>query len=120
MDIKRFPPSINLVATGHRITELREERGFSVRDLQDYFGFDAPQAIYKWQKGTSLPTVDNLLALSELLNVPMESILVRNTGKFTGMNEPEPDGSFFFASFCVLNQQFNDNPYLSKYNRTVV
>ena len=26
-------------------------RGMTVRDLQAYFGFEEPQAIYKWQRG---------------------------------------------------------------------
>jgi len=25
------------------------------------FGFETPQAVYKWQKGIALPTVDNLV-----------------------------------------------------------
>ena len=41
-----------------------------------YFGFEEPRAIYKWQKGESLPTVDNLYALGNLLEVPMDQILV--------------------------------------------
>ena len=39
-------------------------------------GFEAPQASYRWQSGVSLPTVDNLYALSILLNVTMEDILI--------------------------------------------
>ena len=69
-------PVIDPVATGENISRLRRERGLSVRDLQAYFGFEEPQAIYKWQKGRSLPTVDNLYALGALLGVPMEEILV--------------------------------------------
>lgn len=69
-------PVIDLVATGENITRLRKSRGLSVRDLQNWFGFEEPQAIYKWQKGKSLPTVDNLYALGTLLDVPMEEILV--------------------------------------------
>ena len=69
-------PVIDPVATGENIVRLRRERGLSVRDLQAYFGFDEPQAIYKWQRGKSLPTVDNLYALGALLDVPMEEILV--------------------------------------------
>lgn len=68
-------PVIDLVATGDNIRRLRLERGMTVRDLQDYFGFEEPRAIYKWQKGESLPTVDNLYALGNLLEVPMEQIL---------------------------------------------
>ena len=73
--MKSFP-IIDLAATGSNIRQLRIERGLSVRDLQSYFGFEEPQAIYKWQRGESLPTVDNLYALGALLQVPMEQILV--------------------------------------------
>ena len=69
-------PVIDLAATGENIARLRKDRGMTVRDLQSWFGFEEPQAIYKWQKGKSLPTVDNLYALSKLLDVPMEEILV--------------------------------------------
>ena len=69
-------PVIDPVATGANIRRLRAERGLSVRDLQAYFGFEEPQAIYKWQKGKSLPSVDNLYALGVLLEVPMDEILV--------------------------------------------
>lgn len=69
-------PVIDPVATGQNIVRLRKDRGLTVRDLQNWFGFEEPQAIYKWQKGKSLPTVDNLYALGTLLDVPMEQILV--------------------------------------------
>lgn len=69
-------PVIDPVATGENILRLRKRRGLSVRDLQNWFGFEEPQAIYKWQKGKSLPSVDNLYALGALLDVSMEEILV--------------------------------------------
>ena len=69
-------PVIDMVETGKNIMRLREERGMTVRDLQVYFGFEEPQVIYKWQRGKSLPTVDNLYALGALLEVPMEDILI--------------------------------------------
>lgn len=75
MSRKPFPV-IDLPATGNNIRRLRLERGLTVRDVQSYFGFDEPQAIYKWQRGESLPTVDNLYALGTLLEVPMDQILV--------------------------------------------
>ena len=69
-------PVIDMEATGQNIIRLRKARGLTVRDLQAYFGFEEPQAIYKWQRGKSLPTVDNLYALGALLDVPMDEILV--------------------------------------------
>ena len=69
-------PVINLAETGRRIERQRRQAGLTVRDLQTYFGFEYPQAIYKWQHGECLPTVDNLLALARLLQVSMEDLLV--------------------------------------------
>ncbi len=69
-------PVIDLAATGSNIRRLRISHGLTVRDLQSYFGFAEPRAIYKWQKGECLPTVDNLYALGILFGVPMDSILV--------------------------------------------
>ena len=69
-------PVIDLAETGRRIERQRREAGLTVRDLQTYFGFEYPQAIYKWQHGECLPTVDNLLALARLLRVSMEDLLV--------------------------------------------
>lgn len=62
--------------TGINITNLRKSAGLSVHDLQMIFGFNSPQAIYKWQNGTALPTVDNLIVLAALLNVRIDDILV--------------------------------------------
>lgn len=69
-------PAINMMATGQNITRLREERGLSVKELQDIFGFATPQAIYKWQHGVTLPTVDNLVILAAVFHVHMDEILV--------------------------------------------
>ena len=80
-------PVIDPVATGENIARLRKERGLTVRDMQDWFGFEEPQAIYKWQKGKSLPSVDNLYALCTLLDVPMEEILVPCKPKLNIVNK---------------------------------
>lgn len=86
-------PVIDLVATGENITRLRKDRGLSVRDLQNWFGFEEPQAIYKWQKGKSLPTVDNLYALGALLDVPMEEILVLCKPKLNVVNNGQQEAT---------------------------
>ena len=72
----KYYPTIDMTATGRNITVLRKARGLSVADLQEYFGFEAPQAIYKWQKGQSLPSTDNLYALAYLFEVSIEDILI--------------------------------------------
>ena len=71
-------PTIDMVKTGQNIIQLRKEKGLSVKDIQDIFGFSTPQAIYKWQQGTALPSVDNLVILAVIFQVQVDDILVVN------------------------------------------
>lgn len=71
-------PTIDMVKTGQNIMDLRQQNGLSVKDLQDIFGFATPQAIYKWQHGTAMPTIDNLVVLATVFQVHMDDILVVN------------------------------------------
>ena len=82
-------PVIDLRKTGERIKELREERGISVRQLQDFLGFEQPQAIYKWQKGMSLPTFDNMYAMACFFGVGIDEILVGNREEVSCQQMPE-------------------------------
>ena len=72
-------PIIDMVRTGQNIGRLRKQAGLSVKDLQDIFGFATPQAIYKWQQGAALPTIDNLVVLAAVLQVRLDDILVTDT-----------------------------------------
>ena len=69
-------PVIDMRGPGQNICRLRKKAGLSVKDLQDIFGFATPQAIYKWQQGTALPTIDNLVILAMILRVKLDDILV--------------------------------------------
>jgi len=69
-------PAIDMVKTGQNIIQLRKQNGLSVKNLQDIFGFSTPQAIYKWQQGMALPTIDNLVVLAAVFHVHMDDILV--------------------------------------------
>ena len=72
----RAIPAIDMAATGRNIAHLRQSAGLTVRDLQAIFGFATPQAIYKWQRGTAMPTIDNLVALAVIFGVSMDEIIV--------------------------------------------
>ena len=99
--------SIDCEGTGVRIKKLIRESGYSVKDVQNAMGFENPQAVYKWLRGESLPSIDNLLILSKILNKHMESILVINGG----------DAAILYAS--VLNHRFNDRRYFVGYTQNV-
>lgn len=72
-------PVIDLIATGQNIAKKRKHAGYSVRQMQKILGFSTPQAIYKWQRGESLPSIDNLAVLAAVLNVKMDDIIVYKT-----------------------------------------
>jgi len=107
-------PTIDPEKTGKNIARLRKEAGYSVRDLQDFFGFEAPQAIYKWQRGESMPSVDNFLALSELFRLTINEIVVYRDNKndelrfSRDMKEYCRCGNTLPLFLGPLNYEFND------------
>ena len=68
-------PVVDLKLTGQNIAVLRKQSGISVRELQTMLGFATPQAIYKWQRGETLPSIENLAVLARILEVSIEEIL---------------------------------------------
>lgn len=73
--MKRKFPQIDLYATGQNIKRIMQMKGMTVKELQEYLELAAPQSIYHWFAGRSLPTVDNLYALSELFHLPMDVLV---------------------------------------------
>ena len=69
-------PVIDMAATGQNIARLRKRAGLTVKDLQDLVGFATPQAIYKWQRGTAMPTLDNIAVLAAVFGVMIDDILI--------------------------------------------
>ena len=68
---------IDMVKTGRNIAGLRKINYLTIKDIQDAMGFNTPQAIYKWMRGEAIPSVDNLVILSELFDTAIDEILVR-------------------------------------------
>lgn len=89
-------PTIDMAATGNRIRELRKEHHMKVDDIVSFMGFESQQAVYKWQRGESLPSVDNLYALSRLFGTTMDDILVGNNTE-----EAEASSAFFMIKYGV-------------------
>lgn len=98
--------SIQPAETGKQIKRLLLENGYTIREIQGAFGFENPQAIYKWISGKSLPSLDNFIILSRLLHTSIEDILV--------IDGDIPHFSIF------LNLQFNDIPSYLVYNHSIV
>ena len=68
-------PVLDAKATGARIKEIRKAHHIKVEEIARFMGFESDLAVYKWQRGDSLPTVDNLYALSRLFGTSVDDIL---------------------------------------------
>ncbi len=68
-----------MIMTGKNIARLRKINDLTIKDIQDAMGFNTPQAIYKWMRGEAIPSVDNLVILSELFDTAIDEILLRTT-----------------------------------------
>ena len=71
-------PTIDMQATGRNIKDKMTAKGMTVTDVQDIFGFNTPQAIFKWLRGATLPTIDNLVILANIFGTTMDDIIITN------------------------------------------
>lgn len=71
-------PLINKRETGVNLRRIMDMRGISVKEVQQYLELGSVQSIYHWINGISMPSIDNLYALSELFKVPIDAIVRGN------------------------------------------
>ena len=71
-------PSIDMQKTGEQIRKYMDLRGLTVQDVKTYLSLGCVQSVYHWLNGQSMPSLDNLYALSELLRVPMDLLVAGN------------------------------------------
>ncbi len=70
-------PNIDMAASGERIRNVIREKGLTVKDIQEYLHLSCPQPVYRWFNGQIMPSLDHVYALSQLLHVHMEDLLVQ-------------------------------------------
>lgn len=71
-------PTIDKKATGACIRQIMAERNVTVKKLQEYLGLSCVQSIYHWLDGKSMPTMDNLYAMSQLFCIPIDRMIRGN------------------------------------------
>ena len=97
-------PVINKKETGVKIRRIMDEKGFSVKDVQGYLGLGSVQSVYHWLNGISMPTIDNLYALSELFKVPIDGMIYGNRKKY--VYQPKtPQEKRLYAYYVELNKR---------------
>lgn len=71
-------PVIDKKKTGTHLRRIMDDRRLSVKDVQQYLGLGSVQSVYHWLNGLSMPTIDNLYALSELFQISVDDMLCGN------------------------------------------
>jgi transcriptional regulator with XRE-family HTH domain len=57
-----------------KILQIRKEKGLSQEELAEYLGVSR-QAVAKWESGASYPEVDKLIAICNLFQISIDSLL---------------------------------------------
>ena len=96
-------PIIDKEKTGLRIQNFMKMKNITAKDIQESLGLTCVQSVYHWINGRCLPSLENLYALSDLFEVPMDMLVVGDRKeqlvqlKFAGNNR-------LFAYFMKLNE----------------
>lgn len=69
-------PEYDMETVGKNLRRLRVEKGYSVKQVQEYLCLGSPQAVYKYEGGKGYPQADTLLALMELYHASIRDITV--------------------------------------------
>ena len=69
-------PTIDMVATGANIKNMVKTKKMTIAEVQNVFGFQTPQAIYKWFRGDAMPTIDNMIILATIFDTTIDNIIV--------------------------------------------
>ena len=97
-------PVINKKETGLKLRKIMDEKDFSVKDVQQYLGLGSVQSVYHWLNGISMPTIDNLYALSELFQVPIDEMICGNRKKY--VYQPKtPQEKRLYAYYVELSKR---------------
>lgn len=76
---------LNKEEMGKRIAFFRKEKGITQKELADLLHISY-QAVSKWESGKSLPTVEMLYEISNLLHVTVDMLLNENEWKNRGIS----------------------------------
>lgn len=76
----------------NNIKFFRKKKGYTQEQIAERIGVSR-QAVAKWERGDALPDIENIVALADLFEVTVDS-LVRNVASYS---EPAPDKKHMFG-----------------------
>ncbi len=78
---------VDIPTTSRLLKELRNKNGYSVKQLQEIFGFETLVAIYAWEneKCKNIPCIENFDLLSKLYKYHVEDLYILKQVDFSNM-----------------------------------
>jgi len=64
--------------TGEWLRYLCKRKNITVTEIQEKLRISSNQAVYAWFNGKTLPSLNNMLALSDLIGVEINDMVVDN------------------------------------------
>lgn len=85
---------IDTEATGERIHALMKQKGLTIREVADAVSISS-QSVWKWCKGQTVPSLDNMVILSKILETGIDDIVVKKENSATKNNSGSPQQKFW-------------------------
>ena len=73
-----------------KLSQLRKEKGLTQLELAEMLNISR-QAVSRWEVGTAIPALDNLVILSELYGVPLDDLVQKEVPTLPVPEEQPPD-----------------------------
>ena len=69
-------PMISVEKSCEKLRSLCVSKGYTPQMIKEELQLESVQTIYKWFSGQNIPSIDNLVALSRLLEVSLDELIV--------------------------------------------
>jgi len=69
-------PIIDMEKTGEWLRYLCKRKNIAVKDIQERLQIASNQAVYAWFNGKTLPSLNNMFALSEMIGIKINDMVV--------------------------------------------
>ena len=73
---KKNYPGINMERTGNWLRFICRFKKIPVKGLCRQLGLSCPKSVYGWFRGRTLPSLDNFYALSQIVDVTLDELIV--------------------------------------------
>lgn len=101
----------NIDVTASRIKAAREASGYTLAQVAERCGVQQYQTVSKWEKGNSVPSIENLFKLCELFNCELGYLLGEHEGKTRAATDIHEKTGLSFRAIDELEQMKEKNQW---------